>query len=66
MFGILFFVPDSQFIDSIISHSPSLANIPFKKAPFLALSDHPVLIDNGRKSFQLHKKSGKKVFHACY
>ncbi|XP_045809078.1 putative F-box protein PP2-B12 [Trifolium pratense] len=52
----------SQFIDSIISHSPSLAKIPTKKALFMALCDHPVIIDNGRKSFQLHKKSGKKCY----
>ncbi|WJX27475.1 hypothetical protein P8452_16288 [Trifolium repens] len=52
------FLPsDPQFIDSIISHSPSLANIPTKKALFLALSHRPIIIDNGKK--QLDRKSGK-------
>ncbi|GAU20601.1 hypothetical protein TSUD_33370 [Trifolium subterraneum] len=57
------FLPsDSNFIDSIISQSPSLANIPTKKALYLALSDRPIIIDHGQKSFQLDKKSGK----ICY
>ncbi|CAJ1976314.1 unnamed protein product [Sphenostylis stenocarpa] len=42
---------------SIISQFP---NYPSKKALYLALSDRPVIVDNGRKSFQLEKKSGKK------
>ncbi|XP_045809080.1 F-box protein PP2-B10-like [Trifolium pratense] len=55
------FLPsDTNFIDSIISQSPSLANIPTKKALYLALSDRPIIIDNGKKSFQLDRKSGKK------
>ncbi|XP_058744406.1 F-box protein PP2-B10-like [Vicia villosa] len=55
------FLPsDSNFIDSIISHSPSLANLPTKKSLYLALSDRP--IDNARKSFQLNRKSGKKCY----
>ncbi|GAU20603.1 hypothetical protein TSUD_33390 [Trifolium subterraneum] len=49
-------------MDSIISQSPSLANIPTKKALYLALSDRPIIIDHGQKSFQLDKKSGK----ICY
>ncbi|CAJ1976312.1 unnamed protein product [Sphenostylis stenocarpa] len=44
---------------SIISQFP---NYPSKKALYLALSDHPVIVDNGRKSFQLEKKNGKKCF----
>ncbi|GAU20602.1 hypothetical protein TSUD_33380 [Trifolium subterraneum] len=55
------FLPsDSNFIDSIISQSPSLSNLPTKKALYLALSDRPIIIDNGKKSFQLDRKSGKK------
>ncbi|CAJ2628723.1 unnamed protein product [Trifolium pratense] len=44
------FLPsDPHFIDSIILHSPSLANnIPTKKNLYLALSDHPIIIDNGK------------------
>jgi len=46
------FLPsDSHFIDSIISHSPSLANVPTKKSLYLALSDRPIIIDNDRKVF---------------
>ncbi|GAU50093.1 hypothetical protein TSUD_28810 [Trifolium subterraneum] len=57
------FLPsDSNFIESIISQSPSLANIPTKKALYLALSDRPIIIDNGKKSFQLDRKSGKRYF----
>ncbi|XP_058752560.1 putative F-box protein PP2-B12 [Vicia villosa] len=57
------FLPsDSQFMDSIISNSPPLANVPSKKALYLALSDRPIIVDNGLKSFQLDRKSGK----ICY
>ncbi|CAK8572238.1 unnamed protein product [Lathyrus sativus] len=57
------FLPsDSHVMDSIISDSPSLANVPSKKALYLALSDRPIIIDNGLKSFQLDRKSGK----ICY
>jgi hypothetical protein len=46
------FLPsDPNFIDSIISHSPSLVNIPSKKGLYLALSDRPIIIDNGKKVF---------------
>jgi len=46
------FLPsDSQFFDSIISHTPSLANIPTQKYLYLALSDRPIIINNGRKVF---------------
>ncbi|XP_047159429.1 F-box protein PP2-B10-like [Vigna umbellata] len=46
---------------SIISEC-SLPNYPSKKALYLALADHPVIIDEGKKSFQLEKKSGKKCY----
>lgn len=44
------FLPsDSHFMDSIISSSPSLANVHSKKALYSALSDRPIIIDNGLK-----------------
>lgn len=46
------FLPfDSNFISSIIPHSPSLLNAPTKKAFYLALSDphKPIIIDNAKK-----------------
>ncbi|XP_057426274.1 F-box protein PP2-B11-like [Lotus japonicus] len=54
------FLP-SEF-KSIVSQSPSLANAPSKKALYLALSDHPIIIYEGKKSLQLDKKSGKKCY----
>ncbi|WJX19181.1 hypothetical protein P8452_08898 [Trifolium repens] len=57
------FLPyDSNLINSIISRFPSLANLPSKKALFRAISDRHIIIDDGKKSFQLDKKSGK----ICY
>ncbi|CAK8572240.1 unnamed protein product [Lathyrus sativus] len=54
------FLPsDSNFKDSVDSQFPSLANAPTKKAFYLALSDHPIIIENGHKSVQLDRKSGK-------
>nr|AFK39520.1 unknown [Lotus japonicus] len=50
---------------SIVSQSPSLANAPSNKALYLALSDRPVIIDHGKKSFQLDRKSGKKCYMLC-
>ncbi|XP_061342622.1 putative F-box protein PP2-B12 [Gastrolobium bilobum] len=49
---------------SIISESSSslLATSSSKKALYLALSDHPIIIDHGTKSFQLERKSGKKCY----
>jgi len=38
-------------ISSIISHFPSLANIPTKKDLYIALSDCPIIIDNDKKVF---------------
>jgi hypothetical protein len=44
------FLPfDPNFIDSVIAHSRSLANIPTKKDLYLALSDRPIIIENGKK-----------------
>jgi hypothetical protein len=46
------FLPsDSNFIDSIISRFPSLANLPSKKALFRAISDRLIIIDDGKKVF---------------
>ncbi|MED6149079.1 hypothetical protein PIB30_059078 [Stylosanthes scabra] len=47
---------DSHQFSSLIAAYPS------KKALYLHLSDHPLLIDHGRKSFQLDKASGKKCY----
>lgn len=38
-------------ISSIISQFPSLSNIPTKKDLYIALSDRPIIIDNGKKVF---------------
>jgi len=40
---------DPQFFNFIISHSPSLVNIPTKKSLYLALSNRPIIIDDGKK-----------------
>ncbi|GLT37325.1 hypothetical protein SLA2020_116500 [Shorea laevis] len=42
-------VPESQSASSL-------------KELFLSLCDHPVLIEEGKKSFSLHKRSGKKCY----
>ncbi|KAJ1409314.1 Phloem protein 2-like [Sesbania bispinosa] len=51
---------------SIISNSQSssslLATSSSKKSLYLTLSDHPIIIDNGKKSFQLDKGTGKKCY----
>ncbi|XP_058744377.1 putative F-box protein PP2-B12 [Vicia villosa] len=51
---------------SIISESQSgsslLATSPSKKSLYLTLSDNPIIVDNGKKSFQLEKQSGKKIY----
>ncbi|AES61146.1 putative phloem protein [Medicago truncatula] len=49
-------VSDSQSASSLFTTSPS------KKSLYLTLSDHPILINNGKTSFQLEKQSGKKVY----
>ncbi|CAI8603231.1 unnamed protein product [Vicia faba] len=54
------FLPsESNFVASVVSQFPSLANAPTKKAFYLALSDHPIITDDGQKSVQLDKKTGK-------
>jgi len=40
-----FLPPD---ISPILSQSPSLANVPTKKALYLTLSDRPIIIDHGQ------------------
>ncbi|KDP23312.1 hypothetical protein JCGZ_23145 [Jatropha curcas] len=57
-----FLPPEYQ---SIISGSPDsslLVCSPSKKDIYLRLCDNPILIDGGKKSFQLDKWSGKKCF----
>ena len=53
-------------LESIISDSREFSSLiaayPSKKALYLHLSDHPLLIDHGRKSFQLDKRTGKKCY----
>ncbi|MED6203865.1 hypothetical protein PIB30_003605 [Stylosanthes scabra] len=53
-------------LESIVSDSHQFSSLiaafPSKKALYLHLSDHPLLIDQGRKSFQLEKASGKKCY----
>ncbi|XP_044481110.1 putative F-box protein PP2-B12 [Mangifera indica] len=61
------FLPrEYQSIISKSSHCPScssspsfLLGLPLKKELFLSLCDHPILIDDGKKSFSLDKQSGK-------
>ncbi|KAG6703314.1 hypothetical protein I3843_07G074200 [Carya illinoinensis] len=50
--------------ESIISCSADSSSLPFssKKELYLRLCDHPLLIDDGKKSFFLEKRSGKKCF----
>ncbi|XP_061354305.1 F-box protein At2g02240-like [Gastrolobium bilobum] len=60
------FIPSD--LVSIISRSHSesssslLATSSSKKALYLTLSDHPIIIDHGTKSFQLDKRTGKKCY----
>ncbi|KAK7376338.1 hypothetical protein VNO78_34804 [Psophocarpus tetragonolobus] len=49
-------------IHSIISQSPSPLHFSSKKALFLALSHRPILIDQGKKTFQLDTKTGNKCY----
>ncbi|KAJ4954910.1 hypothetical protein NE237_011693 [Protea cynaroides] len=51
-------------IQQILSSSVSLSlpNFSSKKEQFLHLSDNPLLIDNGTKTFSLEKCSGKKCY----
>ncbi|KAF7824938.1 putative F-box protein PP2-B12 [Senna tora] len=55
------FLPSDHL--SILSTSPtSIPSSPSKKALYMALSHRPIIIDHGRKSFQLERMSGKKCY----
>lgn len=61
------FLPsDSNFIASVVSQFPSLANAPTKKALYLALSDRPIIIDNGHKVLFLVTFKGLGLAYVCY
>jgi len=49
-------------ISSIISLYPPLANTPTRKALYLALSDRPIIVDNGRKVFFFLKLIVELIF----
>ncbi|KAG6772917.1 hypothetical protein POTOM_024347 [Populus tomentosa] len=53
-------------LKSILSTSPDgsrlMASTASKKELYFSLCENPVLVDNGRKSFSLEKKSGKKCY----
>ncbi|KAK7278270.1 hypothetical protein RJT34_23296 [Clitoria ternatea] len=51
-----------RFLPSDVYSIVPQSNYPSKKALFLALSDHPLIIDDAKKSFQLDKKTGKKIY----
>ncbi|RDX76920.1 F-box protein PP2-B10, partial [Mucuna pruriens] len=53
------FIPSD--LSSIISPSSFPSSIS-KKALYFTLSDHPILIDQGKKSFQLDKRTGNKCY----
>ncbi|XP_050890041.1 putative F-box protein PP2-B12 [Lathyrus oleraceus] len=57
-----FLQSDTPFINYVFSHSPTLANFPTKKALYMFLCDHPIIIDHGEKSFHLERKNGRKCF----
>ncbi|XP_010241130.1 PREDICTED: putative F-box protein PP2-B12 isoform X2 [Nelumbo nucifera] len=46
----------------ILSRSVSAVDFPSKKDLYFHLCDHPILIDDGQKSFALERRSGKKCF----
>ncbi|XP_010241131.1 PREDICTED: putative F-box protein PP2-B12 [Nelumbo nucifera] len=46
----------------ILSRSASAVDFPSKKDLYFHLCDHPILIDDGQKSFALERRSGKKCF----
>ncbi|XP_059287299.1 putative F-box protein PP2-B12 [Lycium ferocissimum] len=48
--------------NDIISRSDSLMVSPSKKQLYLSLCDSPILLDGGKLSFSLDKKTGKKCF----
>ncbi|GKV39935.1 hypothetical protein SLEP1_g47629 [Rubroshorea leprosula] len=41
---------------------PALPSVSSLKNLYLSLCDHPVLSEDGKKSFSLHKRSGKKCY----
>ncbi|KAG6770843.1 hypothetical protein POTOM_026542 [Populus tomentosa] len=53
-------------LESILSNSPDgsllLKHVPSKKQLFFSLCDNSVTFDNGKKSFSLDKKNGKKCY----
>ncbi|KAJ6856302.1 hypothetical protein NC651_038029 [Populus alba x Populus x berolinensis] len=53
-------------LESVLSTSPDgsllLASVSSKRELYFSLCDNPILVDNGRKSFSLEKKSGKKCY----
>ncbi|XP_024460479.1 putative F-box protein PP2-B12 isoform X2 [Populus trichocarpa] len=53
-------------LESILSTSPDgsrlMASAASKKELYFSLCENPVLVGNGRKSFSLEKKSGKKCY----
>ncbi|GKV39937.1 hypothetical protein SLEP1_g47631 [Rubroshorea leprosula] len=44
---------------NLVPASPSFSSL---KSLYLSLCDHPVLIEDGKKSFSLDKRSGKKCY----
>ncbi|KAJ6732201.1 hypothetical protein OIU79_003346 [Salix purpurea] len=53
-------------VEHILSTSPAgsllLESVSSKRELYFSLCDNPVLVDNGRRSFSLEKKSGKKRY----
>ncbi|KAI4318138.1 hypothetical protein L6164_025944 [Bauhinia variegata] len=57
------FVPSDY--GSLVSQSPSSTSLlasSSKKNLYFTLSDNPIIIDDGKKSFQLDRRSGKKCY----
>ncbi|KAI4318134.1 hypothetical protein L6164_025940 [Bauhinia variegata] len=57
------FVPSDY--DSLVSQSPSSTSLlasSSKKNLYFTLCDNPIIIDDGKKSFQLDRRSGKKCY----
>ncbi|KAJ6354777.1 hypothetical protein OIU77_005388 [Salix suchowensis] len=53
-------------LESILSTAPDgsllMSSASSKKEVYFSLCDNPIIVDNGRKSFSLEKKSGKKCY----
>ncbi|KAJ6373256.1 hypothetical protein OIU76_027565 [Salix suchowensis] len=53
-------------LESILSTAPDgsllMSSASSKKEVYFSLCDNPIIVDNGRKSFSLEKKSGKKRY----